>query len=83
MTRAFDEVGVTSFQPLAAPLLIDSAELERRVLRDDLSRRALAGLERLGLVGLGMLPTELRRPIGITHVLAEPKRLSRGHGLHA
>src|SRR5262249_10939793 len=33
MSRAFDEAGVTSFQPLAAPLLIDSAALEQRVLK--------------------------------------------------
>jgi TRAP-type C4-dicarboxylate transport system substrate-binding protein len=70
--RAYDELGVTSFQPLVAPLLIDSRELERRVLRDDVSRRALAGVERLGLVGLALLPTELRRPFGISRRLAGP-----------
>jgi TRAP-type C4-dicarboxylate transport system substrate-binding protein len=71
-TRAFDEVGVTSFQPLAAPLLIDSTDLERRVLSGDIGARALAGLEPTGLAGLGLLPTELRRPLGITHVLQSP-----------
>ena len=31
--RAFDQVGLTSFQPLLAPLLIDSLELEEQGLR--------------------------------------------------
>jgi TRAP-type C4-dicarboxylate transport system substrate-binding protein len=68
--RAYDEMGVTSFQPLVAPMLIDSQELERRVLRDDVARQALAGTEKLGLTGLALLPTELRRPVGLTRTLA-------------
>jgi TRAP-type C4-dicarboxylate transport system substrate-binding protein len=71
--RAYDEVGVTSFQPLVAPMLIDSSEVERRVLRDgDVTGRALAGAEKLGLTGLALLPTELRRPVGLTRTLAAP-----------
>jgi TRAP-type transport system periplasmic protein len=72
--RAYDEVGVTSFQPLVAPMLIESRELERRVLRDDdIVGRALAGTEKLGLTGLALLPTELRRPVGLTRALATPE----------
>jgi TRAP-type transport system periplasmic protein len=71
--RAYDEVGVTSFQPLVAPMLIDSRELESRVLRGDLGREALAGTEKLGVVGLALLPTELRRPVGITRTLKAPE----------
>jgi TRAP-type C4-dicarboxylate transport system substrate-binding protein len=71
--RAYDEVGVTSFQPLVAPMLIDSRELESRVLRGDLGRQALAGAEKLGVVGLALLPTELRRPVGITRTLKTPE----------
>lgn len=72
--RAYDEVGVTSFQPLVAPMLIDSHELERRVLRDDdVVGRALAGAEKLRLTGLALLPTELRRPVGLTRTLAAPE----------
>jgi TRAP-type C4-dicarboxylate transport system substrate-binding protein len=67
--RAFDEVGVTTFQPLVAPLLIDSAPLERRVLTGDLGRAALAGTEKLGLVGLALFPTQMRRPVGLTRPL--------------
>lgn len=71
--RAYDEVGVTSFQPLVAPMLIDSRDLESRVLRSDVGRQALAGTEKLGVVGLALLPTELRRPVGIMRTLAAPE----------
>jgi TRAP-type transport system periplasmic protein len=72
--RAYDEVGVTSFQPLVAPMLIDSSELERRVLRDgDVVGRALAGAEKLGLTGLALLPMEFRRPVGLTRALTAPE----------
>ena len=71
--RAYDEVGVTSFQPLVAPMLIDSRELERRVLRDDVADRALAGTEKLGLTGLALLPMEFRRPVGLTRALTAPE----------
>jgi TRAP-type C4-dicarboxylate transport system substrate-binding protein len=73
MSRSFDEVGVTSFQPLAAPLLIDSYELERRVLKSDVAEQALAGTEKIGVVGLGLLPGDLRRPVGLTRKLAGPE----------
>ena len=73
MSRAFDVVGVTSFQPLAAPLLIDSAELQRRVLKSELAGQALAGTEKIGMVGLALMPGELRRPVGLTRALAAPE----------
>jgi TRAP-type C4-dicarboxylate transport system substrate-binding protein len=66
---AYDEVGVTSFEPLLAPMLIDSRALERRVLRSDVARQALAGTEKLGLVGLALLPSELRRLVGFSRPL--------------
>jgi TRAP-type C4-dicarboxylate transport system substrate-binding protein len=72
MSRSFDEVGVTSFQPLAAPFLIDSANLERRVLQSDVAEQALAGTDKIGVVGLGLLPGDLRRPVGLTRPLAAP-----------
>ena len=74
--RAYDEVGVTSFQPLVAPMLIDSRELERRVLRDDVADRALAGTQKLGLTGLAVLPMELRRPVGLTRALTAPEHFA-------
>ena len=45
---AYDTVGVTSFQALLAPLLIDNPTLERRVLASDLAGELLAGTGRRG-----------------------------------
>ena len=73
MARSFDEVGVTSFQPLSAPLLIDSAELQRRVLKSEVAEQALAGTDKIGMVGLGLMPSDLRRPVGLTRTLAAPE----------
>ena len=70
--RAWDRMGVTSFQGLVAPLLVDSLELEQRVLERPGARRALAGVEPLGLVGLAVLPGPLRRPFGLSRPLLGP-----------
>jgi TRAP-type C4-dicarboxylate transport system substrate-binding protein len=67
--HAYDTVGVESFQVLLAPFLIDNQTLERRVLESDLAGRMLAGIDELGLVGLALLPTDLRKPLGITRPL--------------
>ena len=73
MSRAFDEVGVTTFQPLGAPFLIDSAALEQRVLKSEIADQALAGTKEIGLVGLALMPGTLRRPVGLTRTLAAPE----------
>jgi TRAP-type C4-dicarboxylate transport system substrate-binding protein len=67
--RAYDTVGVTSFQALLAPLLIDNQTLERRVLESDLAGELLAGTGKLDLVGLAVLPTDLRKPLGLSRPL--------------
>lgn len=64
-SRAFDSVGVTSFDALNAPLLIDNYPLEGAVLESSLVPSMLAGLKPLGLVGLGILPGPLRKPLGV------------------
>jgi TRAP-type C4-dicarboxylate transport system substrate-binding protein len=63
-SRAFDIVGVDSFQALQAPFLIDSYALERKVLESSIPATMLAGLRPYGLAGLGILPGPLRRPLG-------------------
>jgi TRAP-type C4-dicarboxylate transport system substrate-binding protein len=65
----YDTVGIDSFQALVAPLLIDNPTLERRVLESDLATKMLAGTDELGLVGLAVLPTDLRKPLGVTRLL--------------
>jgi TRAP-type C4-dicarboxylate transport system substrate-binding protein len=63
-SRAFDQVGDTDFGPLHAPLLIGTYEDEVRVVADGLVEPMLAGLDALGLRGIGVLPGPLRRPLG-------------------
>src|SRR5215218_1899675 len=63
-TRIFDELGVTAFNPLHAPMLIDSYELEEKVLGDDVVEPILESLGELGLRGVGVLPGPMRRPFG-------------------
>jgi TRAP-type C4-dicarboxylate transport system substrate-binding protein len=71
--RVYDTVGVTSFQALLAPFLIDNHTLERRVLESDLMGEMLAGTNKLGLVGLAVLPAQLRKPVGVSRPLVTVK----------
>jgi TRAP-type C4-dicarboxylate transport system substrate-binding protein len=71
--RAYDTVGVDSFQALLAPFLIDNQTLEQRVLESELAGQMLAGTSRLGLVGLAVLPTDLRKPLGLSRPLVAVK----------
>jgi TRAP-type transport system periplasmic protein len=71
-TRAFDTVGISSFQALQAPFLIDNITLEQKVLNSDIPAKMLAGLKPHGLVGLAVLAGPLRRPLGFTGPLVAP-----------
>jgi TRAP-type C4-dicarboxylate transport system substrate-binding protein len=68
-SRAFDSVGVVTFDALHAPLLIDSYALEQRVLQSALVGDMLDGLEPLGVVGLGILPGPMRKPLGVSRLM--------------
>jgi TRAP-type C4-dicarboxylate transport system substrate-binding protein len=70
-TRVFDELGDAAFNPLHAPMLIDSYELEEKVLSDGVADPMLESLGDLGLQGIGVLPGPLRRPLG-KHPLRGP-----------
>ena len=70
--RVWDAFGVTSFQPLVAPFLVESLALERRVLASSLLARMLVGLDRAGVIGLAVLPGPLRRPLGLSRRLLRP-----------
>src|SRR5919198_1597649 len=71
--RALDTLGVKSFAPMLAPFAIDSLETERRVLASDLADRTLSGLAKLGVVGVAILPGDLRHPLGLTRPLVRPE----------
>ncbi len=62
--RAWDTVGVTSFQALQAPFLITDQELLTEVLAGSMADEMIVGLDEVGLVGLGMYPDGLRYPLG-------------------
>jgi len=68
-TRIFDTMGVTSFQALQAPMLIDSYALERAVIEGDIPREMLHGLDRVGVAGLGVLGGGLSKPIAVKQPL--------------
>jgi TRAP-type transport system periplasmic protein len=59
-SRVLAAVGVKSFEPLHAPFLIDSLEVENQVLEGDADERMLADLERIGLAGVAVLPGGLQ-----------------------
>jgi TRAP-type C4-dicarboxylate transport system substrate-binding protein len=71
-SRAFDTVGIDSFQALQAPFLIDSIALEQKVLDSAIPATMLQGLGPHGLLGLAVLPGPLRRPLGFTRPLIAP-----------
>jgi TRAP-type C4-dicarboxylate transport system substrate-binding protein len=67
--RVFDTMGVTSFQALQAPMLIDSYALEQAVVTSELPGQMLQGLNKVGVSGLAVLADGLRQPIAVKHPL--------------
>jgi TRAP-type C4-dicarboxylate transport system substrate-binding protein len=59
--RPWHDRGVTAFDALMAPFLIDSYPLQAAVLAGDLADEMLAGLDGTGLIGVGIAPGPLRR----------------------
>ena len=55
--RVFDTMGVTSFQALQAPMLIDSYALEQAVAASDMPGQMLQGLDKVGVGASGSSPT--------------------------
>src|SRR6266542_1583749 len=65
--RVFDTIGVTSFQALQAPMLLDSYALEQAVVASDMPGQMLQSLDKVGVRGLGVLADGLRKPIAVKH----------------
>src|SRR5262249_7979410 len=63
--RAWDELGVTSFQALQAPFLITNYAVFERFAKSPLAGQMLEGLESRHVVGVALIPGLLRRPVGL------------------
>lgn len=70
--RAFDRAGVTSFQALLAPMLVDSHELQSKVFETGIPDEMLAGLKGIDLVGVAIWPGPLRKVLGIAKPFTKP-----------
>jgi TRAP-type C4-dicarboxylate transport system substrate-binding protein len=68
-TRAWDELGVHSFQALQAPFLITTDAVLDKVVTSRLAGEMLAGVERDGVIGVALIPDLLRHPVGIKRPL--------------
>ena len=71
-SRAWPTAGVTSYDALLAPFLIDSYGLEQKVLESSLVDDMATGLEPLGLVAIGVLPGDLRVVLSRTRAFDRP-----------
>ena len=70
--RAFDTLGVTSFQALLAPQLIDSYDLEAKVFEEGIPDEMLKAVDELDLVGIGVLPGPMRKVLGVSQPFVAP-----------
>jgi TRAP-type transport system periplasmic protein len=70
--RAWDRMGITSFQALQAPFLVTDHDLLGRITTGPIAARMLEGLDGHGFVGLGLVPEHLRYAFGAKSALASP-----------
>ena len=71
-SRAWERGGVTAFRALQAPFLVRDYVTLRQVAAGLIGARMLQNVGKLGLVGLGLVPKQLRRPLG-RRALISPK----------
>lgn len=69
-SRAWDKLGVTSLEALQAPFLITSYPLLDRVVTSGIATEMLDGLRSRHVIGLALIPDQLRHPVGLDHPLA-------------
>jgi TRAP-type C4-dicarboxylate transport system substrate-binding protein len=70
--RAWDRMGIRSFQALQAPFLVTDHDLLGRITTGPLAARMLSGLDGHGFVGLALVPERLRYALGAKKALASP-----------
>ena len=68
-SRTWDNLGVTSFEALQAPFLITSYPLLDRVVTSGIADKMLEGLRSQHVIGLALIPDQLRHPVGIERPL--------------
>ena len=73
--RAWHDAGVDSFDALVAPMTVDSYALQDTVLHSSLAGDMLAGVRKLGLIGIGIVPGPLRQFDGISRTVLTPAAL--------
>ena len=71
--RAWDRMGIKSFQALQAPFLVTDYELLGRITTGRVAARMLGGLDGHGFVGLALVPERLRYVLGAKEPLASPE----------
>lgn len=71
-TRVLDTFGVTTFQALHAPMLVDSVDLQVAIIDSEIAAEMLAGLDELGVTGLALLAGGLRSPFAVEAPLLGP-----------
>src|SRR5215207_6353208 len=71
-TRAYPFVGVTSFDALMAPMLVDNMELQQQVINNSAASEMLDNVKSAGFAGIGVLPGPIRVPDGISRPLLGP-----------
>jgi TRAP-type C4-dicarboxylate transport system substrate-binding protein len=70
--RVWDWLGIHTFDPLIAPLLINSYPLERRVFASGLPQKMLVGVQRARVVGIGVLPGPMGKLLSLKRRLLVP-----------
>jgi TRAP-type C4-dicarboxylate transport system substrate-binding protein len=64
-SRAWDGLGVTSFQALQAPFLITDDALAEAIASSEIGTQMLDGLSSVGMTGLALWPEDLRHPFSM------------------
>ena len=71
--EGWDELEVTSFAGLYAPLLVDNDRLLNAVAGGRLATQMLGGLRRAGVAGLALVPRSLGPAMGRSHAFLAPE----------
>ncbi len=71
-TRVFDTLGVSDFQALTAPMLIDHYPLLDAVIDAGIPAEMFAGVDAIGVEGIAVVPDGLRKPMAVERPLLGP-----------